>query len=286
MRSYEKYLTLIEAQINSSLPGAARYCDDLPAMLAYSLESGGKRIRPLLTALFCEAAGGEISKALPGAAAVEFVHTYSLIHDDLPCMDNDDYRRGKLSSHKKFGEANALLAGDALLTHAFRILSDAANKQIISCDTACKSISELAYFAGTNGMIGGQYLDLKYENAKTDKDIILTTDALKTSALIAAACLLGLYAAEADDTAINAAKEFAYNLGIAFQLKDDLIEYDEGDTGDTDNGKTTYISLMGAAAAREAAAEYTAKAKSALKVFGEKSAALLALADELLNRKK
>ena len=179
---------------------------------------------------------------------IEYIHTYSLIHDDLPCMDDDDMRRGNPSCHKMFGEATALLAGDALLTHAFDVACDAnlAPEQINS------ALSLLSQNAGVGGMIGGQVLDLMYEKFSPSLAELLTVHKLKTGALISAACLLGCIAGNATDAQIAAASKFAYNLGIAFQIKDDLLDVygDEAKLGkhvgsDEENNKTTYVTIVG-----------------------------------------
>ena len=228
-----------------------------------------------------------MTKALPFAAAVEFVHTYSLIHDDLPCMDNDDYRRGKLSSHKKYGEANALLAGDALLTHAFSLIAQAALDGRVSASASVKAAAELSRLCGAAGMIGGQYIDLAYENKAATADVLFQQDALKTAALIEAACVLGLIAADAGEEQLCAARRFAQGLGLAFQITDDILEVTEqGVSSDEVNGKATYVSLMGMEQARERAGTYTESAVKALDIFGDQAAELKRLADALLRRTK
>ena len=287
MDNMERYIALIEEELAASVPALEGELATVPEMLRYSLESGGKRVRPLLCLEWCAAAGGDVKKALPFAAAVEFVHTYSLIHDDLPCMDNDDYRRGKLSSHKRFGEANALLAGDALLTHAFYLISQAAVEGRVTAEAAVKAAAELSRLCGAAGMIGGQYIDLAYENKAATADILFQQDALKTAALIEAACVLGLIAADADEEKITAARAFAKGLGLAFQITDDILEVtEEGASSDEINGKATYVGLMGMEKARACAAEYTQSAVKALGILGDRAGALQQLADALLRRTK
>ncbi len=287
MDKTERLMSLIEEEIASSVPTLSGELSAVPEMLRYSLESGGKRVRPLLCLLFCEAAGEAAEKALPFAAAVEFVHTYSLIHDDLPCMDNDDYRRGKPSSHKKFGEANALLAGDALLTHAFYLIAQGAREGRVSAEAAVGAAAELSRLCGAAGMIGGQYIDLAYENREATADVLFQQDALKTAALIEAACVMGLLAAGADEARIQAARDFALGLGMAFQITDDLLETaEEGVSSDEANGKVTYVGLLGEEEARARAKAYTNDAIRALDIFGDKADALKTLADALLRRTK
>lgn len=286
MKDYSDSIKKIESKLAGLIPVSSGELVGVPDMLAYSLESGGKRVRPLLCLKFCECVGGNEDDALWFACAVEFVHTYSLIHDDLPCMDNDDIRRGKPSSHKKFGEANALLAGDALLTHAFGILSRAHREGGVEAERCIRATGELAELAGVNGMIGGQYIDLKYEDKNADGDILFLMDALKTSKLIEAACVLGVIAANGTEDDIAHARAFALNLGIAFQITDDLLETRDAGNSDEINNKATYIGVFGIDRARELAAEYTAKAIGELDSFGKRADDLKAIANALLSREK
>ena len=278
------FIAAIEEEISARLPALSGELRGVGDMMRYSLSSGGKRVRPLLTLLFCEAAGGDPAKALPFAAGVEFVHTYSLIHDDLPCMDNDDMRRGKPSAHKRFGEANALLSGDALLTHAFAAVSD-GTKAGVSAENTVKAVRELSLLAGAPGMVGGQYIDLKYEGTDCAPDVLLQMDSLKTGALIEAACVLGLLAADADESLFAPTRRFARSLGLAFQIKDDLLEYeDENEHSDEINEKSTYITLFGAERAKALAADYTRQAVEAVSVFGTPGQTLSDFACALLKR--
>ncbi len=248
--------------------------------MEYSLRNGGKRVRPLLTLLFCDACGGNVKSALPMAEAVEYIHTYSLIHDDLPCMDNDDYRRGKPSNHKVYGDATALLAGDGLLTAAFERIATCSNAGLYSADVAVKAISELSVYAGARGMIGGQVIDIQNENKP---DISFETlrllDNLKTGALIEAACALGCIAAGADDNAIYSAKSFASKIGLAFQIKDDILDVTSSleklgkMTGsDVGNGKTTYVKLLGVEKCQQIVDELTDEAMKEIDFFSNNSA--------------
>lgn len=243
--------------------------------MKYSVENGGKRVRPLLTLLFCDACGADASKAIPLAQAVEYIHTYSLIHDDLPCMDNDDFRRGKPSNHKVYGEAMALLAGDGLLTAAFEQISAGAKSGLYGNDVAVKAICQLSSCAGTRGMIGGQVIDIQNEN---NSDISFETlqllHKLKTGALIEAACTLGCIAAQADEEKISAAGAFALNIGMAFQIKDDILDVigsaeklGKPIGSDAENGKTTYVTLFGVEKCQALVEEYTNKAMQALDSF-------------------
>ncbi len=286
MSNVNIFISMIEEEIKKSLPELSCETAPIADMLMYSLEGGGKRIRPLLCLEFCHAAGIDASKALKLAVAVEFIHTYSLIHDDLPCMDNDDMRRGKPASHIKFGEANALLAGDALLTHAFYLIASAASCGDIDDNQAVRAVKELSQLAGMKGMIGGQYIDLKYENTPANLQVLMEMDTLKTAALIESACALGLIAAGADDGEISYARDFARELGLAFQITDDVLEAeDEEDSSDVKNGKVTYVSLYGIEKARELAAIHTKNALAALAHFGSAAEEIRQIAEQLLFRK-
>jgi len=257
--------------------------------MRYSVFNGGKRIRPVLTLEFCRLCAGKPEDALNFACAVEMIHAYSLIHDDLPCMDNDDLRRGKPSCHIKFGEANALLAGDALLTLAFETLfnADRPAEQIIQAGR------ELAGAAGFSGMIGGQVMDIENEGKTAALDDLLKTDQKKTGRLIVAAAVLGCIAANASKEKSAAVAAYAANIGLAFQLVDDILNI-TGSTGqlgktagsDAVNQKTTYISVMGIEAANQKVLVLTQAAKAALKLFGSDTGYLLQFADDLATRDK
>lgn len=275
----ENHARLIEKKISGFVPQAAPDYDIISRAMLYSLESGGKRVRPVLTLEFCRVSGGDVQKAVPFAAAVEFIHTYSLIHDDLPCMDNDDFRRGKPSSHKQFGEANALLAGDALLTHAFSCLasSELPSERIVS------AVKYLSASAGVNGMLGGQVVDLIGENKNFGEDELFLMDRLKTAALIKAACVLGCMAA-GNSANIPFAEEFAENLGLAFQIVDDILDFLEGGGSDAVSGKSTYVSLMGLDGAKRAADKYTSASLLALNKIDGDTSVLSSFASELLKR--
>lgn len=259
--------------------------------MRYSVENGGKRVRPLLTLLFCDACGGDVKKALPLAIAVEYVHTYSLIHDDLPCMDNDDFRRGKPSNHKVYGEAFALLAGDGLLTAAFDIISESCENGLFSAEVAVEAIHILARNAGSRGMIGGQVIDLLNEK-KDDVDIeeLMFMDSLKTGALIGAACVLGCVAAQADIEKRVDAEEFARRIGLAFQIKDDILDVTSSfeklgkPTGsDEQNGKSTYVKLLGVERCQKLVEKLTQDAMKILDEF-DNNEALIEYAEYLSKR--
>ena len=259
--------------------------------MEYSVKNGGKRVRPLLTLLFCDACGGDVNSALPFAQAVEFIHTYSLIHDDLPCMDNDDYRRGKLSNHKVYGEAFALLAGDGLLTAAFERISQGCLDGFYDSETAISGVSVLSSLAGSRGMIGGQVVDLLNENnPEADFETLQLMDNLKTGALIEAACVLGCVAAEADEEKIEAARIFAQNIGLAFQIKDDILDVTSSleklgklAGSDSQNGKSTYVTLLGVEECQALVEKLTGEAMNSLEKF-ENNKALKLYAEYLAHR--
>ena len=261
--------------------------EELKEAMLYSLLAGGKRLRPYLCLAFCRLCGGNEQDALPFAAAVEMIHTYSLIHDDLPCMDNDDLRRGKPANHIRFGEANALLAGDALLNLAF----ESVLCSNLPADLVKEGLAVLGQKSGACGMIGGQTLDLAAEKITPDEEMLLQINRGKTSALIQAACVMGCVAARADETKKQAASAFGEALGITFQLTDDLLDVrgDETKLGkpigsDEKQNKTTFVTLLGVLATEQRAKEENERGKEALSCFGPEKEELFLLADWLLKR--
>ncbi|MDQ7095799.1 polyprenyl synthetase family protein [Desulfosporosinus sp. PR] len=256
--------------------------DILNESMAYSLVGGGKRIRPVLALASAEAVGGNPEKVLPAAAALELIHTYSLIHDDLPALDNDDYRRGRLSNHKVFGEANAILAGDGLLTYAFEFLTEPSLGQP---GQQLRVIREVAVAAGKNGMVGGQVLDIAGEGKQLSLAEIEEIHKGKTGALLTVSARLGGILAGAAEQEIEALTRYAQALGLAFQIKDDILDV-VGDSetlgkpvgSDLRQGKSTYVSLLGLEEATRQLHSQTEKAQAALKLLGEKSAFLSELA--------
>ena len=258
--------------------------------MRYSVENGGKRVRPILTLAFCRAAGGCEENALAFACAVEMIHTYSLIHDDLPCMDNDDFRRGKPSCHKQFGEDTALLAGDGLLTLAFETLASApVEPQLIS-----NAVQTLSACAGVRGMIGGQVLDLLSESGVPDRELLEKIDRLKTGALMEAACVLGCIAAGVtDESALSAARAYANSLGLAFQIVDDMLDVTstQDELGkpigsDDKNEKVTFVRLLGLAGCQKLVDSLTERAQQAVSVFSGDTTFLRAFVRELAVRRK
>lgn len=237
--------------------------------MEYSLFSGGKRLRPIFTLEFCRMCGADVTAAAPFAAAVEMIQTYSLIHDDLPCMDDDDLRRGKPTNHKVYGEGMAVLAGDALLTDAFLMASNALLKRT---EDMALAISVLAHNAGSLGMVGGQVLDICSEQRRLSEDEVLAIQTRKTGALINASCVLGVIAAGGTEEQLEAAGRFAGALGLAFQIRDDMLdvignEQELGKAVGTDTEKNTFVRLYGLERCEELVSKYTNAALEALEVF-------------------
>lgn len=284
----KKDLLLVEEQLRNYLKVKDEYFPKLFESMEYTTMAGGKRIRAFLVMMFARLSGGDIKAALPFACAVEMIHAYSLIHDDLPCMDDDDMRRGKPSNHIVYGEAEALLAGDALLTYAFEVC---ANNEYASFENRVRAISFLSGFAGCCGMVGGQVLDLEGEKRKLTKDELHHVHDLKTSALIQAAACLGCCTSDRGEEYICCAKQYGHNVGLAFQVVDDILDVisDEETLGkpigsDKENGKTTYLDFMSLDEAKVYAKELTDRACEGL---GDSDAAeiLKELAYYLLERK-
>lgn len=261
----------------------------LYASMRYSTLAGGKRIRPFLTLSVAEMFGASVKDAIYFASALEMVHTYSLIHDDLPSMDNDDLRRGKPTNHKVYGEATATLAGDALLTGAFEIICAAD----LPAETKIAAVRVLSESAGAEGMVGGQIMDLAAEQTAPDFETLVKTHSLKTGALITAAVRLGLLAAGVtDEGAMHAVCTYARHIGLAFQIIDDLLDVigDEEELGkpigsDAEEGKTTFMNFFTPDEARAYAERLTESAKAVIAPY-ENSETLAELADYLLSRKK
>lgn len=285
MNSILFYKNAIEKRMQELLEIDFGIFDNHIKAMKYSVFTGGKRIRPCLLMEFARICDGDTDYALDLAASVEFIQTYSLIHDDLPCMDNDDLRRGKPACHIAFGENTALLAGDALLTLAFNVATRSENANSAKC------VNVLSEYAGVCGMIGGQVIDLATENTQADKETVLKMYTLKTSRLLQAACVLGATLSNAADVYVNAAREFAENLGIAFQITDDILDVTSTTEklgkpvgSDEDNNKNNFVSLLGLDAARKEARLYTDRALQSLVVFGDKAENLLKFTEDLLIR--
>lgn len=262
--------------------------DTLYRAMSYSLTAGGKRVRPILTMKFCQAAGGDPDRALVLGCGVEMLHTYSLIHDDLPCMDNDDLRRGKPTNHVMFGEANAVLAGDALQTAAFEtILSSDFPPQVRAA-----SALELAKSAGRDGMCAGQVLDMEGEQRPLSLEELQLVHRKKTGALLEGACVIGVLAAEGSEEMLRAARAYAAQIGLAFQIRDDLLDHFSTTEelgkpvgSDEANHKTTFYTLLGKERCEELILECTQRAKEAVQTAFADSNFLCAMADWLAQRK-
>ncbi len=277
--AFDKYLPDTQC-LQSSVINAARH----------SFGAGGKRIRPALVMEFCRVCGGDAEDALPVACAIEMMHTFSLIHDDLPCMDDDDMRRGKPSCHKVYGEATALLAGDALAMLPYQIIAQAAMKKHLDSEAALKIISLLGERSGIFGMIGGQVIDTENEGKQLQENILLEMYRMKTGALLDFCCRAGCIVAGAGADKQLAAGEYAQRLGLAFQIIDDILDVtaDEKLLGkpvgsDADSGKLTYVTAVGLENARSEAEKLTSQAIKALDAF-EDTEFLIGLTEMLLKR--
>ena len=287
---YPEYCSMIEAALPQYLPPVTLPQGKVCEAMAYSLLDGGKRIRGCLTLAMCELCGGEVQSALPLACAVEMVHAYSLIHDDLPCMDNDDLRRGKPSCHIKFDEGTALLAGDALLTHAFSAASDAYFNGTLPAETVLRCVNQLSRAAGVEGMIGGQVIDTAPEEVPMTPEQLEAMHGMKTGALIRSAAVLGCLAAGAPRDVVMQADLYAAKIGLAFQIVDDILDVTEESeklgksTSDADNNKTTYITLYGVEKAREMVRRLVLEADLAVKGTVLDDEMLYELADTLAKR--
>lgn len=252
--------------------------------MRYSLLAGGKRLRPIFLFDFCRMCGGDWKNAVTFAAAIEMIHTYSLIHDDLPCMDNDDFRRGVPTNHRVFGEAVAVLAGDALLTAAFSFLA----KATYTPECRIKAVEILSECSGELGMVGGQLLDIESEHRLCTEQEVLDIQSRKTGALIRASCLLGVLAGGGDQEQIKAAATFASNLGLAFQIRDDVLDVigdakELGKNTGMDGDKNTFVRLYGIEKCNKLIQEYTDNAKKALSAFKD-SGFMSQLAETLTTR--
>lgn len=287
---YPEYCSMIEAALPQYLSPVTLPQGKVCEAMAYSLLDGGKRIRGCLTLAMCELCGGEVQSALPLACAIEMVHAYSLIHDDLPCMDNDDLRRGKPSCHIKFGEGTALLAGDALLTHAFSAASDAYFNGTLPAETVLRCVNQLSRAAGVEGMIGGQVIDTAPEEVPMTPEQLEAMHSMKTGALIRSAAVLGCLAAGAPRDVVMQADLYAAKIGLAFQIVDDILDATEESeklgksTSDADNNKTTYITLYGVEKAREMVRRLVLEADLAVKGTVLDDEMLYELADTLAKR--
>lgn len=287
---------MFRKQLESYVQQVENYLDTLPwekglleESMRYSLIGGGKRIRPVLALAAAKAMGGEVKNILPAACALELIHTYSLIHDDLPAMDNDDYRRGRLSNHKVFGEGNAILAGDGLLSYAFELIAQPINE--VAAERQLRVIREVARAAGPEGMVGGQVADLEAEEKKLNLSEVEHIHRLKTGAMLVVSVRLGAILAGGTEEKIEALTRYAQAIGLAFQIKDDILDL-EGDAltlgkpvqSDLRQQKSTYPSLLGLEGAKAELKARTSEAHAALEILDGRAAFLHDLADFIAER--
>ena len=293
----KKYLkercTLVDEALDRYLPPADELPQSIHKSMRYSVFAGGKRVRPILLLAACDAVGGDIGNAMPAACAMEMIHTYSLIHDDLPAMDDDDFRRGNPTNHKVFGEAIAILAGDALLTEAFILLSNPDYMGNKAAARLLPVVHEISRCAGSRGMVGGQVVDMESEG-KPDIDLatVQYIHTRKTGALIKASVKAGAILGGADGARLDAVTRYGEAIGLAFQIADDILDI-EGTTeeigkdagSDEARGKATYPAVMGIVEAKRRAAELAEMALDALSVFDEKADPLREIARYVVYRK-
>jgi len=286
-------IALVDQALEQYLPHEDKRPQSIHKAMRYSIFAGGKRVRPILMLAACETVGGQVTQALPAACAMEMIHTYSLIHDDLPAMDDDDFRRGRPTSHKVFGEAIAILAGDGLLTEAFKLMSDPRFFAGVSPAAHLAVIHEIAACAGTFGMVGGQVVDMESEGrADIDLPTVQYIHTHKTGALIKASVVAGALLGGADDAQLAAIRRYGEAAGLAFQIADDILDI-EGTTeeigkdagSDEARGKATYPAVMGLAAAKQEAHAMMDAAFSALEPFGKTAEPLRAIARYIVERK-
>lgn len=279
--------TKIDTYLQNDLKRENCYYSTVYQAMSYSVQSGGKRIRPILLMACYELFSDDVEEVLPFCAAMEYIHTYSLIHDDLPCMDDDDLRRGNPTCHIKFGEAMAVLAGDALLNRAYEKIFSSTHPRAMEAGRI------ISFYAGSEGMIGGQVIDMESEGKEISPALLETLQILKTGALLSASCGAGAVLGGADEKAVDQLREFGKLLGLAFQIQDDILDVTStsGELGkpigsDEKNHKTTYVSLFGLEECQNLNRRLTEQAVKTLDPFGAKAEFLRQLALRLLNRKK
>ncbi len=289
---FETYQSVVDTGLNTTLLSQELVPERLHEAIHYVVLNGGKRIRPILVFAAAEALGANMQQALAPAMAVELIHAYSLVHDDLPAMDDDDLRRGKPTCHVAYDEATAILTGDALLTYAFEVLA-AEEIPLIDDKTRLTMIKLLATASGSQGMVGGQAIDLYAVGKNLSLEALKTMHSLKTGALIKASTLLGAYSAgNVTPTQINALAEYSTCIGLAFQIQDDILDI-EGDTvvigksqgSDEAKNKPTYPALLGMDGAKQAAQDMHNKAIEALRIFDEKADTLRQISEYIVSRK-
>ena len=284
---------MIDEALDRYLPSEESFPPSIHRAMRYSLFAGGKRLRPILAIASCEAVGGEEAKVLPYACALEMIHTYSLIHDDLPALDDDDYRRGVPTCHRRFGEAMAILAGDALLTEAFRLMSDAEALGALSAEVALEVINEIATSAGSSGMVGGQTVDVEAEGKEeVDPSVLHWIHQHKTGAMIRAAVRTGAKVGGAGEEELEAITRYGEAVGLAFQIVDDIldVEGEEAELGkevgrDEKRGKATYPRVFGLEEAKEEARRLLGVAIDSLRPLDQRADPLRGIAHFVVARR-
>lgn len=292
-RKFDEWVILINGYLEDYVRETDTPEKNIYSAMRYSLNGGGKRLRPVLSLAVCELLGGEQEDVIPYACALEMIHTYSLIHDDLPAMDNDDYRRGRLTNHKVYGEALAILSGDALLNKAYELLLSQALKDKKNLSKKIKAASVIAEASGTRGMIGGQIVDIESEGKSIPLEILEYMHKSKTGALIKASVLCAGILCDGTKEELEFLEKYADMLGLAFQIKDDILDI-EGNVelmgkeagSDAKKCKTTYITVYGVKEAKRLLNEITEKTLNYLTCFGEKACFLKSLAEYVAAREK
>ena len=292
-RYLEERRLQVDEALRRYLPEAGDHPKEIHEAVRYSVFAGGKRLRPILVLAAAEAAGGQVEHALPAAAAIELIHTYSLIHDDLPAMDDDDFRRGRPTCHKVYGEALAILAGDALLTQAFILLSGEPSSLRADAVARLRVINEIAQAAGSRGMVGGQVVDILQEDREVDLATLLYLHTHKTGSLIRACLRVGGIISSAGSEQMEALTRYGDRIGLAFQIVDDILDL-EGSLealgkragSDLRKRKATFPGLLGLEESRQRARSLVAEAKHTLSVFGGRGTALGAIADYVVARRR
>jgi geranylgeranyl diphosphate synthase type II len=292
-RYLEERRLQVDEALGRYLPEAGDHPKEIHEAVRYSVFAGGKRLRPILVLAAAEATGGQVEHALSAAAAIELIHTYSLIHDDLPAMDDDDFRRGRPTCHKVYGEALAILAGDALLTQAFILLSGEPSSLRADAVARLRVINEIAQAAGSRGMVGGQVVDILQEDREVDLATLLYLHTHKTGSLIRACLRVGGIISSAGSEQMEALTRYGDRIGLAFQIVDDILDL-EGSLealgkragSDLRKKKATFPGLLGLEESRQRARSLVREAKHALSVFGDRGAALGAIADYVVARRR
>jgi len=281
---------LIDDELDKIIPDETSYPGILFKSMRYSVFAGGKRLRPVMALAACEIFDEDITKAMPFACALEMIHTYSLIHDDLPALDDDNFRRGRLTNHKAFGENIAILAGDGLLSYAFEVMSNAVAKNPTAANA--KALQAVAFAAGVNGMVSGQALDVVSEGKVLTKQQLDFINLNKTAAMIVGSVKAGAYAAGADEESVSILEKAAIKIGLAFQIQDDILdvvgtfeELGKAIHSDEKNDKTTYVTLFGLEKSKEIVETLSNEAIELFSTFGEKGKFFAELTNYLVDRK-